>query len=206
MDVYFIRHAQTDGNVARRHQHPNTPLNEVGSEQLKVVAEEVRRLKPTHLITSTHVRALLTAREIGNACDLIPETYPAFEEFKRPDFLVGERLLSLVTFRFVWRWFWGFPDASQHDGESYVDFVRRIGVARRQLEELPANAKVVVVSHSIFINFFLEHMCDPRPMGLFRASIRLFKIFMLRNASITHLRYTETRRKGACDWQFIKNR
>jgi broad specificity phosphatase PhoE len=91
MDLYLVRHGQTDGNVARRHQHPAIELNEQGKEQVKKVAKVIRHMKPTHLITSTNVRAVETARQIGLVTDLIPETYPAFEELKRPPFLIGER-------------------------------------------------------------------------------------------------------------------
>lgn len=204
MEVYFVRHGQTDGNVAHRHQHPDTPINEVGVAQARAVAAEVRRLKPTHLITSTHVRAFLTAREIGNACDLIPETYPAFQEFKRPDFLVGERMVGQATLRFVWNWFWGRPDASMHDGESHEDFVKRIGVARRYLEALPPTARVVVVSHSVFINFFLEHMSNPRKMGLIRAAVRFTKILLLPNTSVTHVRFRRLDDSMQCGWELVQ--
>ena len=204
MDVYFIRHGQTDGNVARRHQHPDTPLNEAGALQVKVVAKKVTQLNPTHLLTSTHIRALLTAKEISSECGLVPETIPAFGEFGRPDFLVGERMLHKTTIRYVWRWFWGFKDASMHDGESHEDFVKRINEARIYLESLPPDAKVVVVSHSVFINFFLEHMCTPQKMGFFRAGLRFLKILTLPNTSVTHVRYQPSTTKRSCAWQLVR--
>ena len=41
MDVYLVRHGQTDGNVGHRHQHPNTDLNEHGLVQAAAVAKQI---------------------------------------------------------------------------------------------------------------------------------------------------------------------
>ena len=74
MDIYFVRHGQTDGNVAGRHQHPDITLNELGKLQVARVAKLLKGMKPTHLITSTNKRAMETAMVIGREGDLIPET------------------------------------------------------------------------------------------------------------------------------------
>jgi broad specificity phosphatase PhoE len=91
-----------------------------------------------------------------------------------------------------------------HDGESHTDFVKRIGVARRYLEGLPPTARVVVVSHAVFINFFLEHMHNPRKMGLFRAAVRFIKILLLPNTSITHLRFRRITDSTQSGWELVK--
>lgn len=203
MDVYFIRHGQTDGNVARRHQHPETPINELGLQQTKLLKNELIQINPTHLISSTHLRALLTAREIGLMCHLTPQTEDLFREFRRPAFLVGERLLHRNTLRYIWRWFFGFKDASFHDGETYVEFIKRIKAAREYLEALPDDAVVVVVSHSVFINFFLEHMCNSRPMGFWRAALCFIRLLATKNASVTHVQYSDTHSLGVCKWRVV---
>jgi broad specificity phosphatase PhoE len=35
MKIYFVRHGQTGGNVAHRHQTEHTPLTDVGHEQAR---------------------------------------------------------------------------------------------------------------------------------------------------------------------------
>lgn len=201
MEVYLIRHGQTDGNVAFRHQHPKTALNEVGWEQGRVLAEQVRKLKPTHIISSTHLRAVQTARLMIDCCDnLIPLTDPAFEELRRPYSLVGNRLLSRETIHYVWNWFFG---KVADGGESYQDFILRLNEARAYLESLPKDSKVVVVSHSVFINLFLEHLCLSEPMSFGRAVKRFLKILVLPNASIVHLQYN-SKLKGGCGWRRVR--
>lgn len=189
MDIYLVRHGQTDGNVARRHQHPDISLNETGQLQATQVAALIRRLRPTHLITSTNKRAMETATHIGLSTDLIPETYPYFEELRRPAFLIGKRFYERETLRYVWGWFFGLKDASMHDGESYDDFRHRIIEARTHVTRLPAHSRVVIVSHAVFINFFLEHLNRDEHMGLRRAIWRFLAVFRLKNTAVTHLRY-----------------
>ena len=190
MEIYFVRHGQTDGNVAGRHQHPDITLNELGKLQVAKVAKTLRSIKPTHLITSTNKRAMETAMVVGRECDLIPETYPNFEEMRRPEFLIGKRFLEWEAFKYVVGWLFAVKAAPMHDGESYDDFLARILAAKHQLAVLPKNSKVVVVSHTVFINFFLEHMNRPEKMGVIRATIRFFAILRLKNTAVTHVRVT----------------
>jgi broad specificity phosphatase PhoE len=200
MDVYLMRHGETDGNVARRHQHPRTQLNEVGKEQVRVAAYEISTLKPTHIISSTQLRAVETTKIINEYCEgVIPDTNPAFEELKRPDWMVGSRYASLSTIWYVWLW---FHNKKQDDGETYDDFLKRIIEARSYLESLPSDSRVVVVSHAVFTNIFLEHLCSDKPMSFWRAAKRFWLVLRIRNATILHLKYDKTE-KGTCGWQFM---
>lgn len=191
MEIYFVRHGQTDGNVARRHQHPNIGLNENGKVQIAALANKIARLRPTHLITSSQVRAVETARAIAQTTNLIPETYPYFEELRRPEYLVGERMLYSTSIKYILGWFFDVKAAPMHDGESYADFLARLALARQHLVNLPDTARVVVVSHAVFINFFLEHMNRPERMGVTRAFFRFFKILRLHNTDIVHITYNK---------------
>ena len=194
MEVFLVRHGQTDGNVARRHQHSNTDLNEHGIAQAVAVAAQIALLKPTHLITSTQLRAIETARVVAAATDLIPESYPPFEELHQPAAMVGERLTGSHALWYMALWFFGVKSASMHDGETYAAFVDRLAQARKHLEELPTDARVVIITHSVFINFFVEHMRHPKRMNVIRALVRLTHILHLKNTSITHVRYEIPRR------------
>lgn len=203
MEVYLVRHGRTDGNVAHRHQHAETKLNERGVAQAKAVAEKIVAKNPTHLIVSTNVRAIQSATFIADATGLIPETYPPFEELHQPKALIGERLTGLRAITYMTKWFLGFKSASMHDGESYRDFVTRLGHARRHLEKLPEDSIVVIVSHSVFINFFTEHMIRPKRMGPIRAAILFFKILKMRNSSITHVRYQKPQNPKKTGWKLL---
>lgn len=199
MDVYFVRHGQTNGNIARRHQHTDTPLNEQGQKQVEAIIADIAALQPTHIITSTQLRAIETTRILTAGCAVIPETHPEFAELIRPESLVGVRFFGFTTVWYVLKWFFG---GTIHEGESYHEFRERIIRARTFLESLPADARVVVVSHAVFMNVFLEHLCRDRRMSLWQAIRSFVRIFTLRNASIVHLRYGSG--TASCSWQILK--
>jgi broad specificity phosphatase PhoE len=200
MDVYFVRHGETDGNVAKRHQHQDTELNEVGLVQAQKIASEIYKLKPTHFITSTQLRAVQTTKIIVSKCvDLVPETHNAFEELKRPDWLVGNKYFGLTTVWYVWRWFYGFK--IKGEGESYDDLLKRVIEARKYLESLPDDARVVVVSHAVFINIFLEHLHNDQRMNLWRALKRLLAILIMKNVEMIHLEYSDS--KYVKKWRLV---
>jgi len=198
MEVFFVRHGETDGNVARRHQHEETSLNEVGRAQAALVAEKVARLSPTHIISSTQLRAVETTRVIAAAADCIPETNALFTELSRPAWLTGHRFVGLTTIAYVTAWFF---KSSITGAESYNDFRTRIIAARALLETYPSDARIVVVSHSVFINIFIEHLCLDTRMSLFQAARTFLRIFTLRNTAIVHLSYSKG--KNMCNWTVV---
>ena len=70
MDIYLVRHGQTTGNVAKRHQAEETPLSKLGEEQVVELAEKLAAESPTHIISSNLVRAIETARLIAEKTGL----------------------------------------------------------------------------------------------------------------------------------------
>lgn len=202
MDVYFIRHGQTDSNVARRHQHQESELNELGKKQIKELTSKVIALEPTHLITSTQLRAVQSARILAEGgLNLIPDTHPAFEELARAKNMVGQRYFGLSSLGYMWRWFKG---VDKEEGEDYQVFLERVKAARKHLETFKPESKVVVISHAIFINVFIRHVCLDEKMSLWQALETAWKIFFMKNASMVHLKYDGNGKK-ICAWQIISD-
>jgi broad specificity phosphatase PhoE len=201
MEVLLIRHGVTDGNIAHRHQARKTPLTPLGREQAARVAKHVQVFKPTHLITSRMIRALQTAQIIGEAVDITPETSSHFVELMRSDSMYGRRLYSVHSLWFYVRWYW-LPFAVKEEGaESYRDFRARLATAREYIESLPADARVVVVTHSAFISFFVAHLCQRRALGPW-GMLKVFKrLIDMPNTGITKLRYEQGR--GRCGWRRV---
>lgn len=201
MELYFVRHGQTGGNVAKRHQAEFTPLTTEGRAQVEATAVLLKDLQPTHLITSTHVRALESASIIAGTTGLFPETERTLIEVHRPEWLYGYHFWSPKSIWFVVRWFFGFIGGAtdSEEGESYASLRQRIGEAQLVLQRYPADARVVVVSHSVFINFFLAHMCNRKRMTFVRAVLSWRLIRGMKNASVTKVRYTAD--ATGCKWQ-----
>ena len=85
-----------------------------------------------------------------------------------------------------------------HTGESYTQIRERITLARHNLERLPADSTVIVVSHSVFISLFVAHVCRAHmlgPVGIVRAFIMLKKM-----PNTAMVEYEVSVATGLCGW------
>lgn len=205
IDIYFVRHGQTDGNLAKRHQAEITKLTPEGRGQIEKTATWAKTIKPTHLIASRHVRTLQSAKIIGEVVDLLPQTEDIFIELKRPDRVYGHRHRSVRSIVYLMRWYLGFTGGSGEngEGESYKVFRERLDEAQKLLKQLPDGSRAVVVSHAVFIGFMAAHLCDKDPVAIPDA-FRLFrKMLKLCNGSYSHVQYDPDAPEGTCAWKLI---
>lgn len=200
MEIYFVRHGQTDGNLSKRHQIDHTELTFTGREQARAVAKKIKKLGPTHLVTSSLVRAIETAQEIGDACDLIPEVSGHFVEIIRPKGMVGMHHFSWRSLWFYLQWYFELGVTKKIGGESYQAFRERFEVAKKFLAHYPENARVVVVSHGVFISFFLLHICDSRWSHPLRIVRSLRGILGMPNTAVIKVIFNPTAGDGQCPW------
>lgn len=192
MEIYFVRHGETNGNLAHRHQLDNTPLTFLGEEQARTAAKKVAEHCPTHLITSRLIRAIETARVIAKECDLSVETSEHFIELDRPKALYGQHHTSLASFLFYIQWYFGFG-AGKTKGESYAALRARIEAAKEQLGTYPADARILVVSHTVFINFFVAHLCRRRGLGPLGAAKAFHRLLTMQNGQVIKITFDQTR-------------
>lgn len=196
MEIYLIRHGETGGNVAHRHQAENTPLTDRGVEQARQVAKKVKELKPTHLLTSPMVRAIETARVIGEVCDIVPETNPYFIELQRPKNMYGHYHKSFRSMLFYANWYMGRTNS----GESYEAIRTRISEAKNHFSQYPEDARVATVSHSVFINLFLAHLCGDEPINPIEAVKAFTHVLSMKNTELIPLIFNPEGSKGTCGW------
>jgi len=193
MEIYFVRHGQTGGNVAKRHQSEESHLTPLGKKQAQRAAAKIQKLQPTHILVSDRVRAIETAQFVAQTSDIIPSVSYLFSELCRPSTLYGFHHRSLSSIWYIYRWYLGQvgEESCSSKGESYQHFYNRVKSAQAMLETLPEDARVVVVSHSIFINFFVAHINSTKPMGFIRAFLIFTKILRIKNGSLTKLTFTK---------------
>lgn len=194
MEIYLIRHGETGGNVAHRHQAEDTELTDRGLEQAKAVALKVKALEPTHLVSSHMVRAIQTAREIAAVTGLTPTLTDTVAELKRPRYMYGHFHKSMFSMLFYARWFFGHTT----DGESYDAIRARIKAAVDYFATYPEDSRIVVVSHSVFINLFLAHMCYDRRMSFVQAVKTFTRVLTIKNTEIIPLLFDPETHKNAC--------
>lgn len=81
MDLYLIRHAQSENNANPDSQRvPDPALTEIGREQARRLADHVASLRLTKLITSPFLRTLQTADAIFRKTGLAPEVRTQLHE------------------------------------------------------------------------------------------------------------------------------
>lgn len=204
MEIYLVRHGQTDGNLAKRHQAETSPLTRKGRQQAKDAALKIAEIKPTHLISSTHIRALETARIISDEVSLDIETSPLLIELHRPKNIYGYHHLSLKSLFYILKWSFNRVGSTVYsdEGESYTSIRERVLKTRDYLETLPEDARVIVVSHVVFISLFSLHLCHDKPLSPLQIFKHWFKIRVIKNTSINH--FTFGKSNEDCGWRINK--
>lgn len=156
--VVFVRHGQTDWNVAGRWQgEADIPLNENGRSQAQKVAQRLASWSLAGLVSSDLQRAAATAAAIGEACGLTPLAAPDWRERCVGDFsgLTGADVREQ------------YPEivAQAHDGvieppngERYADLHRRAVAAYERVVADFAGQTVCVVSHGATLAVVLSHV------------------------------------------------
>ena len=194
MKVIFIRHGQTDENVAHRHQPTYTPLSLEGRKQALAVGGRLADTGITHIVASPLVRTLQTSSLIADRLDMIPSIDHALVELIRPDSLTGHGHNSSKSLMFYFSWYAGITKT----GESYKEIRSRIAQATVNIEKFPDDATVLVVTHSVFMSLLVSHVCYQRalsPWGIVRTFVRLKR---LKNTQM--IEYTVSKGSKLCGW------
>ena len=202
MQVLFIRHGETAANRRRVYQRAAEPLTARGRTHMQETAQILQSWAPTHVLASPMQRALESAYLIAETLQLPVTRFPEVREIRWPIALEGKRHRSLQSMWHMGQWFLErhvHKDDPKH-GESYATLRKRIERATRLLEAYPADARIVVVSHSVYINFFVEHVCNHEHISLAVAGPRLAKVLTLQNSNATLLECTPAAADGVCNW------
>lgn len=152
----FVRHGQTDWNVAGRFQgHTDVPLNDAGRQQAAFVAEVMKAVPFSRIISSPLIRARDTAEAIAEATgrplhiegELIECNFGSLEGECYADVMSGsnapEDLIGLLA----------------PDGEQWAEvLVRARLVVGRWLEAYPAET-LLFVAHDALLQALSEVLC-----------------------------------------------
>lgn len=199
MNVYFVRHGESEGNLKQIHQAENTPLSKKGIKQAKAVAERLRSAKIDVLYSSPYLRAKQTAEIISRAIARPVEPLEALKEFRRPSELSGlnysdpraKAIKSIIRKNQVkskWRY---------SDDESYFDLLQRARSVAKRIDSKHKGQNVLCVSHiqtivSIVLLMLLQDELTSRVFWQFYYHSRH------ENTGITHLKNIEN-----LGWNFV---
>lgn len=188
LQVYLVRHGETEWNAARRIQgQSDSPLTAKGLFQARQVAERVRKEGITHVITSDLGRTRHTAQIIADACGCEVIEEPRLRELHMG--VLEERILDGLTEQEeVWRkqMVDGSPKGRIPEGETMTELATRMRAALDSCLELPAGSKPLLVSHGIALGSLISTI-----LGLPAYAERRLR---LRNCSLSRVDHQE------CAW------
>ncbi|MBC8944938.1 MULTISPECIES: 2,3-diphosphoglycerate-dependent phosphoglycerate mutase GpmB [Xenorhabdus] len=186
LQVYLVRHGETEWNVARRIQgQSDSPLTEIGRRQALLVAQRVQSENITHVITSDLGRTRETAEIIAKACDCEVILEPRLREINM-GILENRELSSLTQEEESWRKSLvdGTPNGRIPKGESMNEVCSRMRAALESCLDLPAGSRPLLVSHGMALVSLIFSI-----LGLPANSERRLR---LRNCSISRVDYQDS--------------
>ena len=150
--VYFVRHGQSEDNIAPVFQATDSPLSIKGREQAKSIADRVSKLSFDILISSPLQRAKQTAEFISGATGKQPEFSDLFIERVKPTDVNGKSYEDKAASRLWRKWEKSLytPGMRVADGENYDDLILRADKALALLKIRPERS-IVVVTHGYFL-------------------------------------------------------
>ncbi len=186
LQVYLVRHGETEWNAARRIQgQSDSPLTEKGVFQAKQIAERVRNEGITHVISSDLGRTKRTAQIIADACGCEITTDPRLRELHM-GVLETRELDKLSSREEAWRkqMVDGTPEGRIPEGETMSELATRMHEALNSCLNLPAGSKPLLVSHGIALGCLVSTL-----LGLPAHAERRLR---LRNCSLSRVDHQQS--------------
>ncbi len=193
MNIFFVRHGESEGNSQRVHQGENADLSEKGRHQAQLVAKRLQDHNIQVIYCSPFLRAKQTAEIIAAGLKL-PITFAEdLKELRRPSEIEGlsygdpkaEEIKSIIKQNQT------IPDWRYSDDESFNDIVTRAKSIEKILFDNHHGQNVLCVSHvqiivMITLHIILQEKLTPEVFWQFYYHARY------NNTGITHLQHNET--------------
>lgn len=192
MNIYFVRHGESEGNKANYHQTADTPLTELGRKQAKAIARRMPKYSIDLVYASPMSRARETAEIIANKLNVEVELWNELHELLRPTVLRGKPASDFKSKQIdslIWE---NFHDENwkHSDEENFKDINLRAGKVVEHLLKYHRNQNVLCVSHGTFIKAIVMKMLfgdelNPKIFSQFRYHSHVA------NTGISHCEYAD---------------
>ena len=195
MNLYIVRHGESEGNASKLHQAPDVRLSVTGIQQAESVAKRFKNIDLDLLLASPFERAKRTAEIIGGEINKPIHIEPLFAELKRPSEIVGKNSEdpSIVAIRDRIRANWHDPNWRHSDEENFFELRERAIAGLKRITALKEQ-NVLLVSHGLFIVMLfsiMTHGNDLQP----REFECLLKMMHMKNTGISLCEYNNERWK-----------
>lgn len=189
MHVYFVRHGESEGNVAMVYQGDDAVLSAEGIAQSSLLALRMKELPVDTIISSDLARARVTAEIIGDVLKKEVAYVPLFRELILPNELIGlplshKKSIRIRKMRIANQ---DDPDWRYSNEENFFDATARADDALKVIEQLRSEC-VIVVTHSHFVFHLVARVIFPQ--GLSPEDFLQFKKHMdIANTGVTLCEY-----------------
>ena len=161
-NIYFVRHAESVGNVAEIQQHADIDLSEHGHGQANSVAGRFLTIPIDVVVASDMLRAQKTGRAIAERTKKELILSPLFQERRRPSETAGFWIHSDEAKAVQNAIVEHLDDPNWHysDEENVFDMRERAVKAIAYLEERTEHS-LAVVTHGVFLKMLISVMFRP---------------------------------------------
>ncbi len=146
----FVRHGQSTANAQKKIAVDSTPLTDLGLEQARQTAREVRELGITIIACSPLIRAQQTAEAIAAELGIELESIQVIDELKERE--LGE--LKDKPKEHESSYFYAID--GKHNVESRNDTTKRMMHCLEKVKSLANKGTVLVVGHAVSGYYLLE--------------------------------------------------
>ncbi|GAE26362.1 phosphoglycerate mutase [Halalkalibacter wakoensis JCM 9140] len=184
MNLYLIRHGESEGNVSGKIQGwDDYPLSELGREQVGLVAQSLHDLPIHYIYSSDLTRAYDTAKAIGRVKNCTVHKWDKVREV-----YLGP--LQGLTRSEIYE---QYPEAKEKSiitsgvagTETNDELTKRCEHVVNQMLLAHRNDHVAIVSHGGFISVFLMYLLTGSQWHSFH------RPFQIHNTGITHIEWSK---------------
>lgn len=163
---YIVRHGESEWNIQQRiHGHADSPLTSKGKDQVKELAEQLRRIRFNAIFASDLVRAKDTAALIALEHDLAVKTtealrerrYGHFEGKHKDEFERATQPL-LIQFADLFDREKNRSFLDQHNIEDDQTLARRVITFLREIALAHVGQTVLLVTHGAVMRTLMVHL------------------------------------------------
>lgn len=184
MNLYLIRHGESEGNVAGKIQgQADYVLTEEGRQQAALVGKYIEEIGIDYLYSSDLLRAFETAEIVSTAVKIRPQAWELVREvhlgplqnLTRDE--IYEKYPQTVESSII---------TSGIEGtESSTELTKRCEAVVEQLLQIHRNQDVAIVSHGGFISVFLMYLIIGDKWPAYK------RPFRIGNTSVTHIEWKD---------------
>lgn len=156
MNVYFLRHGETDLNKEKVHQFAHTELSREGLKQAENAGKSLKDLEIEIIYSSPLTRALQTTEVVRRMLGVTVITNDDLKEIRRPSAIIGKEYgdKKVVKIKKEIKDHYHIKQWHHSNEENFNDLRKRANSFKRFLEDT-VYENVLVVSHGMIIKLFI---------------------------------------------------